>query len=54
MTHAELCAAAEKAVRAVFADTSVSQQQTLDSLDAIKVEIVDCIDQIEADLRRAE
>lgn len=52
MNHDELKEKALKAVNAVFGDTSVSQQQTLDSLEEIASEIDTLATGIRADMAR--
>lgn len=49
--HKALVGLAERAIDKVFGDTSVSQEETLESLDALKDSIQSCMMAIEEDLR---
>lgn len=52
MTHEELMQKAKDAITAVFSDTSVSQEQTLDSLGELVEDAQGMIDAIESDLQK--
>lgn len=53
MSHEHLCEKAKEAIQAIHGDTSVSLEQTLDSLEELKGEIDILIDAVETDIENA-
>ncbi len=51
MSHAELVKAAKDAIEALFADRSVSPEQSADDLEELAADIDSMIDAIKADLK---
>jgi hypothetical protein len=54
MTHADRVQAAKDAINAVFSDTSVPQETTLESLRELRDELDIVVDCVEQDLARAK
>ncbi len=52
MSHEHLCETAKKAIQAIHSDKSVSLEQTLDSLEALVVEIEQLLSAVEDDIER--
>ena len=53
MSHEHLCERAKEAIQAVHGDSSVSIEQTLDSLQDLRGEIDTLIDCVETDIENA-
>ena len=53
MSHENLCEKAKEAIQAIHSDTSVSLEQTLDSLEELRGEIDILIDAVETDIENA-
>jgi len=54
MANGRLYKQAKEAIQALFGDTSVTQEQTLESLELLADEIGMLIEAIEADLERGD
>ena len=52
--HERLCQLADEAIDEVYGDTSVSQQETLNSLEAIASKIEDSMATIRSDLAKED